>query len=117
MTGRSSCRPDRPSRRRRQGHPSEICSYRRPLCRLFTLGFFQMTAELEAHRREQFVLIIGFTTGGEALEKRGGEDGHRDTLVNGGLDGPPALTGIRHAPGELGESRILNERGGGEIQQ
>ena len=60
-----------------------------------------MAAELEAHRREQFVLEIRFTARTESLVKGGGQHGYWNTFVDRSLDGPSSLTGVRDAPAEL----------------
>ena len=57
-----------------------------------------MPAELVAHRRQQFVLIGGFAPRAEALAERRGEDRRRHRLVDGGLDRPASLAGIRTRP-------------------
>ena len=67
-------------------------------------GLLQVPAEPVAHGGEQPVLIIRFAARGEALVERGGKNRYRHGLVDGGLDGPPALAGIRYAPGELGQT-------------
>ena len=50
--------------------------------------FLHVSAELEAHGRQQFVLEIRRTARGKALEECRGEDRHWDRLVDGGLDRP-----------------------------
>src|SRR5262249_21286563 len=49
-------------------------------------GFFEMSTELETHRREQLVLIVRFAARAEALIERGGKHRHRHGLVDSGLD-------------------------------
>src|SRR5262252_6617074 len=55
----------------------------------------EMSAESESHRRQELVLIIGFTSRGEALIERGAENRSRDGFVDCGLDGPPPFAGVR----------------------
>ena len=62
-------------------------------CHLFR-RLFEMSAELETHRREQLVLIVRFATRAEALIERCGEHRHWHGLVDGGLDRPPAFSRI-----------------------
>src|SRR5512135_3871736 len=45
-----------------------------------TGGLFVVSAELEAHRREQLVREVGLTPRGEALVQRRGEHGRRHGL-------------------------------------
>src|SRR5215467_11398914 len=61
---------------------------------LFDRRFFKVSAKLITHRRQQFVLIVRLAARTEALVKRGGEDWHRNALVDGSLDRPPALTRV-----------------------
>src|SRR5262249_14622527 len=64
-------------------------------------GFFEMSTELETHRREQLVLIIRLAARAEALIERGGEDRHRYGLVDGGLDRPASFSGVGNAARKL----------------
>src|SRR5215510_14659970 len=64
------------------------------LTRLPTGSLLQVSTEAEAHRREQFVLIIRFTARSETLVERGGEYGYRHGLVDGRLDRPAALARV-----------------------
>src|SRR5258706_4930804 len=76
-----------------------------------------VTAELEAHRREQLVGKFGVAAGTEALIQSSGENRSGHGLVDGGLDGPTAFAGIRDATRELRQRGVLAERGGGQIEQ
>src|SRR5262249_16325899 len=110
-TGRSSCRPDRRWLRRRPGrrrvpHPSS-----------FAFLLLVVPAELEAHRREELVLVIGLAARGEARVERGREDRRRNRLLDGALDGPAALARVGDAAGEVLQGRIGRERGRREIEE
>ena len=72
-------------------------------CSLFFRGFFEVTAELESHRREEFILVIRFAARTEPLVESGGEYRHRNAFINRCLDRPPAFTGIGDPAGELGK--------------
>src|SRR5215831_9048787 len=80
-------------------------------------GFFEMSAELETHRREQLVLIIRLAARTEALIERGGEHRHRYGLVDGGLDCPASFTGVGHAACKLLQVGILHKCRGGQVEQ
>src|SRR5579883_1374139 len=71
--------------------------------------FFEMPAELVAHRRENLALKIGQAARAEALVQRAAQDGHGNAFVDGGLDGPPAFAGIRDTAFECGELGILHQ--------
>ena len=77
-----------------------------------TRRFLEMPAELVAHGRQQLVAEVRLAARAEALVQRGGENGRRHRLVDRGLDRPPPLAGIRHAPLEALERRVLDERRG-----
>jgi hypothetical protein len=70
--------------------------------------FFRMSAELESHGRQNFVLKFRLTTRGEALIEYRGENVHRNGLVNRGLDRPPALARVRDLAHEFRERGILD---------
>src|ERR1700722_321925 len=76
-----------------------------------------MAAELEAQRRQQFVLEVRFAARTEALEERRGEDRRRHRLVNGGLDRPTPFAGVGNSARELRQRGILDERRCGQIEQ
>src|SRR5262249_7846949 len=54
-------------------------------------GFFQMAAELIAHRREQLVGEIRLAAGAESLIERRAQNVSRRRLVDGGFDRPTPL--------------------------
>src|SRR5208283_2155678 len=68
-----------------------------------------MSAKLEAHRREQFVLVIGFATRGESCVERRGQNGGRNGFVDRRADGPPPFTGIRNSSCKTAQARILGK--------
>ena len=70
-------------------------------------GFFQMSAELVAHRRKQFVREIRLAARAETLVERGRQDMRRHGLVDGGLDRPAPFAGIRDPAGEIRQRRDL----------
>ena len=76
-----------------------------------------MPAELEAHRGQQLVGELRLAARTESRVERGAENGHRHGLVDGRLDRPPSLAGIRHPAVELRERRILEQGGRCQIQQ
>src|SRR5262245_25178860 len=78
---------------------------------------FEMAAELVAHGREQLVAEVCLAARAEALVEGGGEDRHRHRLVDGRPDRPPSLAGIRHAPLEALERRVLDECRGRQVEE
>src|SRR6266446_2469505 len=80
-------------------------------------GFFQMSTELIAQRREQFVGEICLAARAKTLIQGGRQDVRGHGLVDGGLDRPTPLARVRHPSGELRESRIRDEGSRREIQQ
>src|SRR5262245_49137624 len=78
---------------------------------------FDVAAELVAHGREQLVAEVRLAARAEALVEGRGEDGHRHGLVDGRPDRPPALAGIRHAPLEALERRVLDEGRGRQVEE
>ena len=79
--------------------------------------FFQVSAELKAHGREQFVLEVRLAARGEAFVERRGEHGHRHAFVDGGLDRPAAFARIRDSAREFGERGIFDQRGRRQVEQ
>src|SRR5215471_5767848 len=79
------------------------------LRRSFAARFFEVSSELEAHRRKQLVLIIALAAGAEAFVKRGRENGYRHALIDRSLDRPAALTGIGDVSRKFGQLRILDQ--------
>jgi hypothetical protein len=71
---------------------------------------------LIAHGRQQFVLVIR-SPRELALIKGGGEDRRRKPLVDGRLDRPAPLAGIRNAARVLREILVFDERRRCQIQQ
>src|SRR5712692_4436172 len=80
-------------------------------------GFFQVSAELVAQRREQFIGEICLAARAETLIQGGRQDVHGHSLIDGGLDRPAPLARVRHPSGEFCESRIRDQGGCREIQQ
>ena len=76
--------------------------------RLLGLRLLEMPAELEAHRRQQLVLVLGVAARDEALIERGAQHRHRHALVDSRLDRPATFAGIGHATGEFRERQILS---------
>ena len=72
--------------------------------------FLRVTAESEAHRREQFVLVIRLAARGESFVERRCEHRDRHAFVNRRLDGPPAFARIGNAAGELRQLRVGGQR-------
>src|SRR5215471_660793 len=69
-------------------------------------GLFQMSTELIAQRREQFIGEIGLAARAKTLIQRGRQDVRGHGLVEGGLDRPAPLARVRHPPGEVRQRRI-----------
>src|SRR4029453_10615802 len=61
----------------------------------------QVSAEPVAHRRQEPSLVIRLAARAESLVERGGENRHRDGLVDSGLDRPPSFSRIRDLSSEL----------------
>src|SRR2546430_7199676 len=80
-------------------------------------GFFQMSPELIAQSREQFICEICLAARAKTLIQGGRQNVHGHGLVDGGLDRPAPLARVRNPPCELRESRIRGEGGRHEIQQ
>src|SRR5262249_49005464 len=80
-------------------------------------GFFQVSTELIAQRREQFVGEIGLAARAKPFIQGGRQDVRGHGLVDSGLDRPAPLARVRHPPGEVRQSRIRDEGGRREIQQ
>src|ERR1700761_731031 len=78
--------------------------------RLFASRLLQMAAELEAHRREQLVLVVGLTARKKSFVKRGAQHWDWHAFVDSSLDCPPAFTGVGNAAGKVGERRIFAQR-------
>src|SRR2546426_8819339 len=87
----------------------------RSSCSLGTL--LSVSAELVAHRRQNLVSEVGFTSGAEAFVECSSEDMRGDGLVNRGLDGPASLSRVRHAARKVREFRVLEQGSRGQIQQ
>src|SRR5512140_2184515 len=64
-----------------------------------------VTAELAAHRRQDLAGELPQASRLEPLVERHGDDRGGNSLVNGGVYRPPALTGIRDPAGEAVEVR------------
>ena len=76
-----------------------------------------MAAERIAHRGEHTVSELGFSTRGETVEERRGEDRNGDALLDRGLQGPAALAGVADAAGVVLEHRRLVQRLRGEVEE
>src|SRR6201987_3486666 len=61
----------------------------------------QVSAKLEAHRGQHFVLEIGFAARAETLVQSGCEPRDRDALINRSFNGPSTFTGIGHVSAEF----------------
>src|SRR5262249_46282225 len=79
--------------------------------------FFQMPPEFVTHGRQELVGEIGLAARAEPLVESRGEHMRRHALVDGGLDGPAAFAGIGYAAGEFRQARVLNQRGGRQVEQ
>src|SRR4030095_1373098 len=80
-------------------------------------GFFQVPAALVAHRGEQLVGKICLATRAKTLIQRSCQDMSRHTLVDGGLDRPPALARVRNLTCEFREGGISDQRDRRQVQQ
>src|SRR4029453_18844493 len=80
-------------------------------------GLFQVSTELIAQRREQFIGEIFLAARAKTLIQGGRQDVRGHSLIDGGLDRPAPLARVRHPSGELRQSRIRDEGGRREIQQ
>src|SRR5499426_2133222 len=80
-------------------------------------GFFQMSTEFIAQRREQFIGEIGLTARAKTLIQGGRQDVRGHSLVDGGLDRPAPLARVRHPPCKLRERRVRDEGSRREFQQ
>src|SRR5215469_10568899 len=67
----------------------------------------RVAAELRPHRRQDLAGERAVVAGLEPLVERGGDDRHRDALLDARQDGPAALAGVRHVPAEVAEVRRL----------
>src|ERR1700685_3117408 len=84
---------------------------------LFPGSLLEVAAELKAHGGKQLVREIRLTARGEPLVQSRGENRCRHGLVNRCLYGPAPFAGIGDAAGELRQSRILDERNRGKVEQ
>src|SRR4029434_8078891 len=80
-------------------------------------GFFQMSAELIAHRGEQLVGKICLATRAKTLIQRSCQDMSRHTLVDGSLDRPAPLARVRNLTCEFRECGISDQRDRRQVQQ
>src|SRR4051794_18585234 len=74
------------------------------------LGVDGVPAELVAHRGDRLHRRAVVLARGEAREQRRGDDVHGHRVVDRGLDGPAALTGVVGVPRDLVEVRVLLDR-------
>src|SRR5438045_4091823 len=84
---------------------------------LFHPDLFDMTAEAEAHRREDLVLKQVEIAGGKAFEQRRGQDVRGDTLVVRGSNRPAPLARIRDLAAEPLEVRICGQCLRGQVEE
>src|SRR4029450_4939921 len=80
-------------------------------------GFFQMSAELITHGREQLVGKICLAARAKTLIQRGCQDVSRHPLVEGGLDRPDPPARGRTPTGEFRERGLSDQRDRRQIQQ
>src|SRR4029453_17150528 len=80
-------------------------------------GFFQVPAELVAHRGEQLVGKICLATRAKTLIQRSCQDVSRHTLVDGGLYRPTSLPGVRNLTCEFREGGISDQRDRRQVKQ
>src|SRR5262249_18288335 len=80
-------------------------------------GLLEVSTEPETHGRQQFVLVIGLSAGGEALVQGCGENRHGHRLVDGGLDRPATFSGVGYTARELLQLGILHQRRGRQVEQ
>src|SRR5216684_2438912 len=78
---------------------------------------FDVPAELEAHRRQNFCRKIVFAARSKPLKERRGQHGRRRGGFDGGEDGPATLAGIGDAAGKALESGLVEQGNGGQIEQ
>ena len=74
-----------------------------------------MSAKLITHSGEKFVSVVGLTARAEALVESRREDWRWHGFIDGGLDRPPPLAGVRDPAGELREFGILDQGGCGQV--
>src|SRR5258708_10803134 len=79
--------------------------------------FFDVPAELEAHRRQNFCRKIIFAARSKPLKERGGQKGGGRGGFDGREDSPAACAGIGNAAGKALESRLIKQGNGGQIEQ
>src|ERR1041385_4657691 len=82
-----------------------------------TSGFFFVTTELEAERRQELRGEVSFSTRCEALVQRGREDRHWNAGFDRRLDRPAAFARVRHVAGKVREIGLGREGARGEIEQ
>src|SRR6185437_16098032 len=85
--------------------------------RIDGLAPLDVAAEAEPHGRKHLLSEIVLLPRAEASVKRGGEHVGGDRLFDRRLDAPAPLAGILDVARELLQLRILDQRGGAEIQQ
>ena len=82
-----------------------------------SLAVLNVAAETGTHRGENpFGEGVLFARA-KAREQGGGQDLGRDRLVNGGVDGPAAFTGILHKSRIVIKRGIFRECGGRQVEQ
>src|SRR6266702_3005868 len=79
--------------------------------------FFDVSAELKAHRGQNFSRKIIFAAGGEALVERSAEYRCWCRRFDGREDGPAAFARVGHAAGEAFKGGLLQQGNGGQIEQ
>src|SRR5436853_4403797 len=68
-------------------------------------------------RRPPRATLFPYTTLFRSLVEGGAEHVGGDGFINGGLDGPAAFAGIGDLAGELRQGRVVEQGGGGQVEQ
>ena len=76
-----------------------------------------MATEAEAHRRQQAVGVGVFLARAEAREQRIGQHRHRDTLFDGGIDGPAAFATVGDGTAVVVQTLVTGQGLGGQVKQ
>src|SRR5262245_62050263 len=76
-----------------------------------------VSAESEPHRRPESVLKVGFAARTETFVERSGQYRRGYGFVDGRLDRPASLAGVRYAAGEVIERRVLRKRRCREVEE
>src|SRR5512137_1460824 len=79
--------------------------------------FFDVTAELKSHRRQDFCREIIFAARSETLKERGAQDRGWRGGFDRGKDRPAAFAGVGDAAGKALEGGLFEQGNRGEIEQ